>query len=181
MKRVTLFLLLYIFVISAYSQRKEITIKEYFADAEYFLVLEEYPDALNDYLQVYNKGYENNANINYHIGICYMNIPGQKEQAISYLEIAAANASSKFRASTLNEMYAPVDAYLYLGNAYRINYELDTAVACYNKYLELISDQADADKQFVEKQLEACYIAKEFVMSPKRVEFNNLGSLINTN
>lgn len=180
MKRLLLLLILFVFSISVFSQKKEITVKEYFADAEYFLIQEEYQDALHDYLQVYSKGFENNANINYHIGICYINIPGQKEKSIEYFEKSVANASKKYRESTLNEVYAPLDAYLYLGNAYRINYELDTAVKCYNKYLEVNTDQSEDEKVYVEKQIEACYIAKEFVMSPKKVEFVNFGSLINS-
>jgi len=37
-------------------------------------------------MQVYKRGYKDNPNINYRIGICYLAIPGQKEKSIEYLE-----------------------------------------------------------------------------------------------
>jgi outer membrane protein OmpA-like peptidoglycan-associated protein len=166
---------------SASAQKREITIKEYFTDAEFFFYQEEYIDALSDYLEVYKKGYDNNANINYKIGICYLNIPGQKGKSIQYLEKATSNASPKYRESTLNEVYAPIDVYLYLGNAYRVNYELDTAVARYRKYLELIKDKTIVEQEYVNKQIEGCYIAKEYTLNPRKVLFTNMGKLINTN
>lgn len=181
MKRYFCYLPLIFLSLSLVAQKKDIPLKEYFADAEYFLLQEDYVDALSDYMEVYNRGYENNANINYHIGICYLNIPGNKEKAIPYLEKAALNASGKYRESSLNEVYAPNDVYLFLGNAYRIDYELDTAVARYNKYLSLITDKSVEEQEYVKKQIEACYIAKEFVISPQKVHFDNLGSVINNN
>ena len=63
------------FHINAQRSESEIALKEYFADAEFFLTQEFYADALSDFLQVYRRRYEDNANINYRIGICYLNIP----------------------------------------------------------------------------------------------------------
>lgn len=180
MKR-TLFLLLFSLCLSTVdAQKKEISLKEYFADAQFFFTQEAYIDALSDYQQVYSMGYENNANINYHIGVCYLNIPGQKFKSIPYLEKATLNASLKYRESTLNEVYAPLDAYLYLGNAYRIDNQLDTAIARYKTYLGMISEKSQVEKDYVNKQIESCLIAKEYMDNPVPVSFINMGSLINT-
>lgn len=181
MKKFLLLFAALVGILNLSAQKREITIREYFADAEFFLVQEEYPDALSDYLEVYKRGYDNNANINYRIGICYLNIPGQKERSIQYLEKAATNASEKYRESSLNETHAPLDVYLYLGNAYRVNYQLDTAVARYKHYLELIEGTSREEIEYVEKQIEGCYIAKEYILNPRRVIFNNLGKIINNN
>lgn len=181
MKRTLLFSLIILCSISGWSQQRDIPLKEYFADAEYFLLQEEYVDALHDYMQVYKRGYENNANINYHIGVCYLHIPGEKDRAIEYLEKAAINASDKYRESTLNETYSPNDVYLFLGNAYRINYELDTAIVRYEKYLSLISSKTPEEQDYVKKQIEACNIAKEYVVNPINAHFDNMGAIINTN
>ena len=180
MKRFLPLLISSLITLSVTAQKKDIPLKEYFADAEYFFVQGDYIDALSDFLEVSKRGYENNANINYRIGICYLNIPGLKEKSISYLESAAINASSKYRESTLNEIYAPLDVYLFLGNAYRIDYQLDTAVVRYRQFLDLIDDRSVEDIDYVEKQIEACHIAQEFINSPRRVLFTNFGRLINT-
>jgi outer membrane protein OmpA-like peptidoglycan-associated protein len=181
MKKILSSISIFFIVLSLVAQKNDIPLKEYFNDAEFFFAQEEYVDALSDYFEVSKRGYENNANINYHIGVCYLNIPGQKGRSIEYLEKAAVNASSKYRESTLNEVSAPLDVYLFLGNAYRIDNQLDTAVARYNYYLRLISDKTKDEKQYVKKQIEACNIAKEFISSPRKVLFTNLGNIINTN
>lgn len=177
----TLFLLV-IFIFSAAGQRSEneIALREYFIDAEFFLAQEFYLDALNDYMQVYKRGYSENANINYRIGICYLNIPGQKDKAIDYLNVAKKSVSPGYRESSLNEKNAPIDVYLYLGNAYRINNELDKAIAAYRKYIELLpEDEANLHK-YADQQIEACNIANEFMTSPVPVKFVNLGEKINS-
>lgn len=179
MKSYFLFILFSLATICTFSQKKDISLKEYFTDAEFFFVAEEFLDALQDYLEVYKRGYNNNANINYRIGICYLNIPGQKEKSVEYLKKACENASSKFNVSSLNEEYAPLDAWLYLGNAYRILYELDEAIETYNIFLDLNPEQAEEEKKYALKQIEAAQIANEFFNDPKLVRFNNLGSLIN--
>lgn len=168
-------------VYSSYSQRSEseIALKEYFADAEFFLTQEFYVDALNDFLQVYKRGYQDNANINYRIGICYLNIPGQKHKSIEYFEKAKASVSSKYRESSLKEENVPIDVYLYLGNAYRVNDSLNKAIIAYNEYKKLLPDDEKDLLEYVNQQIEACNIASEFMDSPVEVEFVNLGPGIN--
>jgi hypothetical protein len=57
---------------SIQAQKTDEDLRLYFSDAEFFLAEEEYVDALYDYLELYNNGFEDNANINYRIGICYL-------------------------------------------------------------------------------------------------------------
>jgi hypothetical protein len=78
------------------QERNQAELKEYFYDAEYFFAQEEYPDALYDYMELYNNGFKENANINYRMGICYLNIPGQKDKAIGHLLEAVKNVSGKY-------------------------------------------------------------------------------------
>lgn len=179
MKHIILPVIFSLISVVSYTQKKDITVKEYFADAEFFFVAEEYVDALQDYLEVYKRGYENNSNINYRIGVCYLNIPGQKEKSINYLVKASESVSEKYTGSTLGEKNAPLDVFLYLGNAFRVMYELDTAIKTYNKYLELLPEQASEERAYAKKQIEACQIAGEFVSNPRLVSFSSLGSLIN--
>lgn len=183
MKKVISFLILILSIgISVFAQRdqSEIALKEYFLDAEFFLTQEFYKDALNDFIQVYRRGYEDNANVNYKIGICYLNIPGQKDKSIDYLLKASNSASAKYKESSLNEKNAPIDVFLYLGNAYRVNNRLDEAIASYNKYKELMTKNEPDLINYANQQIEACNLASEFMNNPDSVIFKNVGETINT-
>jgi hypothetical protein len=56
-----------------------------FAQAESYYLYEEYELANQLYLLLENA---DNMNIKYKIGTCYLNIPGEKEKSIPYLEAA---------------------------------------------------------------------------------------------
>src|SRR5664279_520056 len=104
------------------AQSKEESRQNYF-EAESWILFESYQDALPLYLQLL-KRYPENSNFKYRIGQCYINIPGEKFKAISYLEDAAANIDPKYKEGKFNESGAPYDALYYLANAYRINLSL---------------------------------------------------------
>ncbi len=53
-------------------------VKEDFFDGEFFFAEEDYEEALYAYNKVYNNGYEENANINYRIGTCLLQILRKK-------------------------------------------------------------------------------------------------------
>jgi outer membrane protein OmpA-like peptidoglycan-associated protein/tetratricopeptide (TPR) repeat protein len=178
MKTVLFFIFLLILHVPLSAQEKnQIDLKEYFLDAEYFLAQEEYVDALHDYLELYNNGYKENANINYRIGICYLNIPGQKEKAIDYLLESLKSISPKYKESTLKQTNAPIDAYLYLGNAYRVNSQLSKAIEIYNHYKELAGTSGET--KFADQQITACNTAIRFMDNPLKVRITNLGDSIN--
>jgi outer membrane protein OmpA-like peptidoglycan-associated protein len=154
-------------------------LKEYFLDAEFFFTEEEYVDALYDYMELYNDGYSNNANINYRMGVCYLNIPGQKDKSISFLSMATKNVSTKYKAGSFKETRAPMDAWLFLGNAYRVNNQLDTAIEVYTHY-KTLTKSADEIK-YADQQIAACKMAIVFMNEPKDIRRTNLGVPINTN
>lgn len=151
-----------------------------FYDGEFFLAEEEYTDALLAFKKVYSAGYEDNANLNYRIGICYLNIPGQKAEAIPYLEKASESITDDYTEGSFNEKYAPVDVYLFLGNAYRIDYQLDNAIKSYNRYISEKKKINDDEIQYAQAQIDACNRAKLAINNPAKIETNNLGEKINT-
>ncbi|UCH14765.1 MAG: PD40 domain-containing protein [Bacteroidales bacterium] len=178
----TLILLIVLFAFkSILAQESDEDLRLYFSDAEFFLAEEEYVDALYDYLELYNNGFEDNANINYRIGICYLYIPGQKDKAIPYLEEAVKNTKLNNRESVFREKKAPLDAYLYLGNAYRVNNDLDMAIKSYNKYRELLPSSDKANIEYIDKQIDACNMALKYMENPVDIQKTNLGDLINNN
>jgi outer membrane protein OmpA-like peptidoglycan-associated protein len=164
----------------AHSQQAETALREVFQDAEYFLADEAYTDALQEYVKLYKRGYDKNPNINYRIGICYLNMPGQKQKSVPYLEEAVKTVSPKYKEGNLNEKTAPIDAWLYLGNAYRINYQLDKAIDAYNKYKVLLGNGNPEGMKYADQQITACKNAQEYMKSPVEVKEENLGEVINT-
>jgi len=152
--------------------------KEIFLDAEYFMLYEEYVDALPGYLQLYEINPEN-ANINYRIGVCYLNIPGQKAKSIVYLEFASKNTTPAYREGNYNEDRAPIEAYYYLGNAYLVQNEFTKAERTYSKYLEFIDPSDTLNVNYVKQQIAACNVAKELISNPVPHDKMILGENIN--
>lgn len=181
MRQVLILSLLCMTSFISWTQKKDDNLKEYFLDAEFFLAEEQYVDALYDYMELYNAGYQDNANINYRIGICYLNIPGQKEKSIPYLLESIKNIKNNNRESEFRESKAPMDAYLYLGNAYRINNMLDKAIETYNRYKELLPSSDNAGLSFVDHEIEACNAAMEFINNPVEIKKINIGEPVNGN
>jgi outer membrane protein OmpA-like peptidoglycan-associated protein len=181
MRQVLILSLLCMTSFTSWTQKKDDNLKEYFLDAEFFLAEEQYVDALYDYMELYNAGYQDNANINYRIGICYLNIPGQKEKSIPYLLESIKNIKNNNRESEFREAKAPMDAYLYLGNAYRVNNMLDKAIEAYNKYKELLPASDNAGLSFVDHEIEACNAAMEFINNPVEIRKTNIGEPVNSN
>lgn len=155
-------------------------VKVDFADGEFFLAEEEYEEALYTFTKVYNNGYQDNANINYRMGICLLQIPGRKTEAIPHLEKAVEAVSEKYREGQLKETTAPPDAHLYLGNAYRINMEFEKACEQYQLFEEYVGTRDNIMSAFVDQQVRSCANAIEAINNPVKITFGNLGQLNRT-
>lgn len=150
--------------------------KENFYDAEFFFAEEDYAEALYAFTQVYNDGYEDNANINYRIGICLLELDGRKTEAIPYLETAVNNITEKYREGSFKEEAAPPDAYLYLGNAYRIDEQFEKACESYKKFLTY-TDETTPQTIYTNLQIDACERAKAAVASEAGYTIGTLGQI----
>lgn len=157
------------------AQQPSEKLKQVFLDAEYFYLFEDYNEALYSYNSLYKRGYSDNANINYRIGQCYLNISGEKQKAIPYLEKAVQNTIEKWQEGSFKEIHAPIDAYFYLGNAYRINNQLDKAISAYEKFIELTDPKNTKSIELARKEIKACEFAREQMQNPVKASFTNLG------
>jgi len=153
-------------------------LQETFLDAEYFLIKEDYSDALSNYLPLFEK-YPDNANLAYCIGVCYLNIPGSKNLSISYLETAVKNMSAKHKEGTLNQLAAPYDALYYLGVSYRINYRFDKAREAFTRYAGTLLPDDRENIDFVKHEIEVCDKAKELIEKPISITEENIGAPFN--
>jgi len=155
-------------------------VKQDFADGEFFLAQEDYEEALYTFQKVYNAGYEDNANINYRIGMCMLQIDGRKTEAIPYLEKAVLRVTEKYNEGSLKETNAPVDAHLYLGNAYRINHEFEKACEQYRLFEEYVGTEGDIRAVFADQQIISCSNAVVAMNDPVDASAGNLGQINQT-
>lgn len=154
-------------------------IKSAFKDGEYFLAYEAYEDALAGYQKVY-KEFPDNAYINYRIGICLLNIPGKKAEAIPYLEKAVLSASDHYVEGSISETHAPYDSYFYLGKAYHLQYNLEKARENYEKYLSLLDPDDEVNQAFVRQELASLDNARKLMKHPVYFKTESPGDNINT-
>lgn len=153
-------------------------LREMFLEAESNFLFEEYADALPLYQKIL-QAEPDNDNLNYKIGICFLNNPYQKEKSIPYLEKAVKNISTGYRENSFKEKKAPPDAYYYLAKAYMRNTRLDEAIKTFNYFKEIL-DPNIYDASLVDKQIQSCEIAKELKRTPNYIVRENLGENINS-
>jgi len=177
MRRHTLLLLLSFLAGNVLSQIAG-DYREMFLEAESYFLFEEYIEAL-PYYEPIHKQYPDNDNINFKIGVCYLNHPYKKGESIKYLEKASQNINYKYKENSFKETRAPFEAFFYLGNAYRINEELDKAIETY-EFFKSKADPELYDLELVDEQILACKNAKELQQRPVDFDIENLGDRINT-
>ena len=165
---------------SLFAQEANQKLKELFLDGEYFFLSEDYEEALYSYNTLYKRGYADNANINYRLGQCYLNISGEKSKAVTYLEKAVQNLTGKYTEGSFKETKAPYEAQFYLGNAYRVTNQLDKAIAEYEKYKTLIDPKNVSAMTLANKEIESCNYAKEMMKHPLITKKVTLGRPVNT-
>jgi hypothetical protein len=178
MKRLVLLTWLLATIINSdmFSQSKD-ELRNNFYDAESWILFEAYQDALPLYQQLV-RSYPDNANFKYRLGQCYINIPGSKTRAISYLESAVKSINPKYKEGKFNETGAPYDALYYLANAYRINNQIDKALKTYEEFRKNLNPEV-YDTTIVNLQIQSCRNAKELMSMPLYIKLKNLGGVIN--
>lgn len=136
------------------------------ASAENKFKVENYEDALEDYLQLIKLDSKNEL-VNYNTAICYLNTNINKAKAVPYLEIV-----------TRNEKHNPNADYL-LGRAYQYANRFDEAIAAFEKFKKNAKG-SEENLNEVEQQIQHCINAKELTKYPVDVIFQNLGKNINS-
>ena len=159
--------------------QKDSYFKRVFVDAEYYLLYEEYRDALPLYLEIL-RSYPDNANIDFRIGQCYLNIPTEKNKSIPYFEKAIVKITDKYREGYFTENNAPKEAYLLYGRALRIDSAFDKALEAFNNYKNFIKYSSKEDCYIVDNEIRSIEVAKYMIANPKKYIFKSLGKRINS-
>ena len=153
--------------------------RELFDEGEFFFLAEEYEEALYFYLSLLQHE-PDNTNFNFKVGNTYMNIPGQEYLAIPYLEKAIQNTTIKYKKRSFKEKKAPHYAYYSLGDAYRMNNELQKALNTYQVFQDSEDYEGNYNLNIVEGKVKACQRAKIIQDVPIDASFTRLDSPINT-
>jgi len=128
-----------------------------------------YTDALTYYLKAsdYN---EDNARLNYLIGISYLK-SADKKKALKYLE----------NADLLSDEGVTKDIKLWLGVALKQNYKFSQAITHFENYFESLEPR-DREKQkgSVDKLIFECTSGIDLMEKPVRCFIDNLGNGVNT-
>lgn len=159
-------LTLVILPVAASAQSSD-EMKKIFSRAESYYLYEEYELANQLYILLESP---DNLNIKYKIGTCYLNIPGEKEKSIPYLEDAVKNASYEAKPESFKEKRAPLDAYFFLAKAYMINNELEKGLNTLQTFNKLASETKSKggmkNLEFIDQQIQACKNAIQLKEKP---------------
>jgi hypothetical protein len=149
-----------------YFAQTEKEIKDLTIQGEVRLKLEDYEEALEDYLQLVALDPKNET-YNYNTAVCYLNTNINKAKAVPYLENIIRN-----------EKHNPNADYL-LGRSYQYANRFDDAIASFEKFKKNGKGN-ETNLIEVDHQIQHCINAKELVKFPIDVIFQNLGKTINS-
>lgn len=151
-------------------------IKKIFMQAESYFLYEEYELANQLFLLIETP---DNMNIKHKIGTCYLNIPGEKEKSVAYLEEAVKSVSADSKTESLKELKAPQDVWFSLAKAYMINNEFDKAINTLNTFQNLIKKSGSmndlSNYEFIAQQIQACKNAIQYRQFPVSFLKQSLG------
>lgn len=157
-----IFTLIFVVVLSFFSSaqpEEKLSAAEYLAD-------QDYNHALEEYLKLY-KAKKDDPDINFSIGLCYLNINDDKSKALPYFEFVYQKGSAKDK----NELL------FYLARTYTFAYKFDEAIKYFTEYRKTVNAKRYPE---IDHYIENCESAKILMKNPVNVTFENLGKEINS-
>ncbi|MBC7696607.1 MAG: OmpA family protein [Burkholderiales bacterium] len=176
--KIFIFCLLFIARIGQ-AQSNKALYREKFTEGNYLLLENNYVLALKNFKEAYQID-SSSANINYKLGLCYLQSPSEKYKAIYHLEKAVQNVIHNYSPENVNEKRASDLSYYYLGEAYRLNYNFIASYVYFKKFKDLIGDRNAELTADLDKQLQSNTNAQEFTKDTAKVRIVNLGDSINS-
>ncbi len=143
---------------------------------------EGYSAALPIFLELY-KEEPANMNLAFKIGVCYQASRNERAKAIPYFSKAITAVSDDYKGGSYKETNAPYITFKLLGDAYHLNYQFDSAIAVYGKFIFLMTSNNKTDKTSIDeinRKIEMCKTGKRLVGNPVRMKIQNLGTAVNS-
>jgi len=167
----------YCFLTTALFSQEE-TFKEKFLEANTLIEEKLYHVALPIWLDL-QKEQPDNHNLNYKVGLCYIESTNLKAKALDYLSAAAENVSNNYDPFSHSEKKSPVEVYYYLARAQHLNYKLDNATTNYDTFKSKVSKKHYLYTD-IDRQKKYCENAKIAVANPVNTKVTNMGDIINS-
>ena len=121
-----------------------------------------------------------NANVNYKIGVIYLQTRAQKPRAERFLAQAITNIAKKYVEDEPGETQAPPLALLYYAEALHINYNFQSAIDFYNKFKDYPGKKNPELIKDIERQKEMCFNGIELTKTRVPCVIVNLGDSVNS-
>jgi len=147
--------------------------KRIFFDAEYLYQTGFYEEAFSRYKNLLTLD-PGNSNILFHCGACCLEIPGNEQQAVAYLQEAASGVTLSYNERSHSEPGAPVLSYFMLGRAYHLNNNFEKAIENYELYRKAAADEDPLQVEFAGIQIEACRRAEQVGVERPSFEFQSV-------
>jgi hypothetical protein len=152
--------------------------KAKFLEANTLIEEKQYNIALQKWLSLLIERPENH-NINYKIGLCYLHSANEKVKSLPYLLKASNSISKRYDPFSSAEDKSPNVTYFYLGKAYHLNSQIDSAILGYSKFKENISKKHYL-YELVDHHLVQCENAKIAIANPANIKIINMGVVLNS-
>jgi Tol biopolymer transport system component len=143
------------------------------------MVEKNYPLALVNFKEAYLID-SSSANINYKLGVCYLQSGSQKYKAVYHLEKAVQNTTHNYSEDNAYETKASEFAYYYLGEAYRISYNFIASYVNFKKFKDMVGSKNAELTSEIDKQIAINTTAQEFTKDSAKVLIVNFGDSVNS-
>lgn len=160
------------------QQRVSNSPKQKFNVAKRFVLCSNFVDALPILLNL-QRADTTNSNLNYLVGLCYLNSLNEKEKSIPFLKAALKNLSSKYKGPKFNEKNAPNKTMFHIGQAYHYLYQFDKAENYFVKYKEMVYENQNEIK-LADRYIEMCKNGIVITKDSIEISIENLGVNINS-
>ncbi|MBI3518435.1 MAG: PD40 domain-containing protein [Bacteroidetes bacterium] len=179
MQKVILCLLLSFLAQFGYSQGSKSAYRQKFTEGNYLMLEQNYVLALKLFKEAYLID-SSSANINYKLGLCYLQSPSEKYKAVYHLEKAVQNVTHNYSPEDPNEKKASDMAYYSLGEAYRLNYNFIASYVYFKKFKDMVGNKNQELTADIDNQMQMNTNAQEFTKDTAKVVVVNLGDSINS-
>ncbi|MFN8117174.1 MAG: OmpA family protein [Bacteroidia bacterium] len=179
MRKLALFIFLVFISQIINAQGKKALYREKIVEGNHLMVEKNYSLALTNFKEAYQID-SSSANINYKLGVCYLQSGSQKYKAVYHLEKAIQNTTHNYSEEDPNETQASEFAYYYLGEAYRLSYNFIASYVNFKKFRDMVGSKNTELTADIDKQILTNTNAQEFTKDTAKVLIVNLGDSVNS-
>ncbi len=177
MKKLLFAALFFVVSVKLFPQKK-LYLKS-FEEGNLLFMEKNYLMALQSFEQAY-KIDSTNANINYKIGMCYLNLASKKKKALPYMDKASLQVTRNYDEDEPGVKQAPIDAIYQYARALHFNGQYQDAINEFEKFSRIVGTRSQERSEAILKDIEECKNAIEFSKNPADITIKNLGDSINS-